>query len=638
MEIIEITGFRTGLDESGVNFLDPKDAFDTMQNAFIYRQVLQSRKGFVRFANRLDDETRVMGIFENILPSQERELLVISKEFLYRYNTTTDEFDQIPFNARILALDPSFNFGIVGNEEYVSGTTYLTKTGAQRFVFTGMGMQVAPLTGGQDNSAVYFYDGTSVGDFFCALDNPDTQEPAASIGDVVRAVAVLFFGERLNLFVPTCVPSSGQVTYNQGVLFSGIRDSGGNGDKFNVPGSGLIQFDTPDLMKMAKILGDVIIAEFENSNWALEKTRDAFNPYFPRKIPSVLGIDAPFSAVQWNYEIKGLGKTGATTTDGRQALRFDNKIPFFTQDTIDAEQFDLTYGGFDRINGQFLWAYRNTLSNLADITQNETLVYNYEEKTWSIYDWRFSCFGQTIQGISLAWDDIDEANNPAWARWDETEEVWNKIGQTTAEYKTLAGDNYGFVYEINQDFDDYFVNISAITQAPNAIVTIDPSAFQIGDRVRFSNVSGMTQINELIGTVLAATDTTITMDINTTNFSAYVSGGSVSKTIAFQIKTIPINPWREAGRMIIVSHVEFLLATHGEGFFVDIFMDEEDTPFKTAFVASPSNTTKKRVWVEVEVNQEADFISLVLRNESVGNQMKLTSIRIHCEAGLETNP
>jgi len=725
MEIYEITGFRSGLDREGVSFLDPKDAFEALRNAYIYRQVLQSRLGFFQFGNRLSrdistvtlDQTtsagtqtiivdlladtgiqtpsirsgepdamlipgtvtfnvdggtaiwndsvtpgiltptagsaapgtinyvtgeavlnftgavmaglpiqtffeyapglRVMGIFENILPDSTRELVVVDKNYFYKYNSSTDVFDWVPFNSAV----PIIAFGITSNDDYVSGTTYLTATGTQRFVFTGRGM-----------TDVYFFDGTDVKRFTNTTDNPNYAAPPQ--GTLTRATTVLFFGERINFFVPVV----GGLTYQQGVLFSGIRDAGGNGDKFNVPGSGLLNFDTSEIMKMAIILGDVIIANFQMSNWSLEKTRDAFNPYFPRKIPSVLGTDAGFSAVSWNYEVKSLGKTGAITTDGRQSLRFDNKVPFFTADEMDQSEFELTYGGFDRINGQFLFSFRGNLSQLTAITQDQVLVYNYEESTWAVYDQRFSVFGQTTQGHDLAWDDIDGTQNPAWARMDETEDVWNKIGIESTVQKTLAGDNDGFIYQINADYDDYFVNVTNITQASAAVVTVDPSAFEIGDRVVFVNVEGMTQINSMIGTVVAASVTSITVNIDTRNFDAYTSAGTVSKLIAFEAETIPFNPWRAAGRMINMSHVEFLIDTNAGDMFVDLYIDEEEAPFKTAYISSPNTTTKQKVWVMVEVNQEANFITIVMRNESAGFQTRVTSMRIHCEAGLLTNP
>lgn len=612
MDIYEISGFKTGIDLSGVNFLSPADSFENLENGFIYRQELVSRLGFSQFASRLDDNTRVMGIFEDVLPDGTRELLVCSKSFLYVYNSGTNTFDQIPNNVAG-STDP---FGISDNEDYVSGTTYLTKTGKRRFIFTGRGM-----------TDIYFYDGENDVQSF-TKDNDDYSPPPA--GELTRAKRVIGFGERLNFFAPVIEGFE----QNQSVLFSGIRDISGNGDKFDVSSSGTITADTYEEMKGAFILGNIIIMTFNRSNWSLEKTRDNFNPYFSKKIPSVLGTDAGFSAVSWDYEVKTIGKTGLLTTDGRQSKRFDNLIPHFTDDNISNIDFQLTYGGFDRRNGQFLFSYLDSLSNIDPTTQDKVLVYNYEEKTWAINDQRFSVFGQTDAGHNLVWNDIDETQDPSWARMDTTEETWNKIGIGEQIQKTLAGDNLGFVYEINQSFDDYFVMITAISQTSSAVITIDEAAFQLGDRLIFQNVEGMTEINGLIGTVtLVSSVTSVTVDINSTNFTTYTQNGSISKTIDFRANLIPFNPYREQGRLCYVSHLEFLLNNQTGGLNVDILMDEEQSLFKTVELTTSSLSIKAREWITVIVNQEADFLNFVLRRESAQNQTIIPAIRIHASLG-----
>ncbi len=613
MDVYEVTGLRKGIDQSGVNFLSPVDSFQNLANGYVYRQILQSRLGFVQFANRLSAGIRVMGIFENTIPTDgSRQLLVVDKDFLYRYDSGTNTFIQVPDTSSVAV----YPFGITNNEDYVSGTTYLTKTGSQRFVFTGKGM-----------TDVYFYDGVGVKRFTNTTDNPDYQAPAA--GALINATTVLWFGERINFFAPFI----GATHYNQAVLYSGLRDTAGNGDKFNVPGSGLLSADTYEVMKSAIILGDVVIENFQRSSWVLEKTRDVFNPYFTRKIPSVLGTDAGFSAVQYNYEVKSHGQTGMITVDGRQSLRFDNNLPYFTQNDVDQQLFELTYGGFDRNNAQFLFAYRSNTSNLASDTQDKVLVYNYEESSFSINDERFSVFGQTIDGKNLVWNDIDETQNPSWARMDETEEVWDKIGIEAQAQKTLAGDDLGFIYEINKDYDDYFVNVTNITNGGAAIVTVDESAFQIGDIVIFANVQGMTEINGLSAIVTAASVTSITVNIDTNDFTPYTSGGTVSKMIDFSAQMIPFNPYRSIGRRIYMSHVEFLINTNGSDMFVDFYADEEEFLFKTSKVASQDNTTKNRVWVDVAVNQEAEFISFIMRSLTASTQLLITSIRMYCSPG-----
>ena len=708
MQVYEITGFQTGVSREGVNFLQPSDSFQNVRNGYIYRQVLQSRKGFRKFSFGYDAgagatghlPTRVMGIFQNILTlTSQTETLVFDENFAYKYNDGTNEFDRISFAGSLAAYG---GFALTDRENYISGTTYPDKSGGNRFVFTGKGMD-----------HVFFYDGVNILDYTSVADNPDYVTFAGKTLD--KATHVFWFGERLNFIAPTL----SAVLSPQGILYSGIRDSSGKGDSYNAAGSGLLEIDTYELIKGAVILGDRIVLNVSQSNWIVEKTRDAFNPYFVRKIPSVLGTDASFSPAVWNDEIRSVGKTGIISTDGRQSLRVDNKIPFFTANEIDALEFEQTYGGFDRITSQFMWSYVDS-GSVAGSTANRVLVNNYEEKSWSVYDQRFSCFGETIEGQNLTWNEIDETQNPAWARMDTTEETWNKIGVSKEVYKTLAGDDLGFIYELNQDFDDYFVAIETpgITKATEAVITTDDQALQVGDRIFIKDVSGMTEINNIIATVTARTISTVTVNVDSSEFSTWTSGGTLSKPIDFYAETVPFNPFRSEGQQCRISHIEFLIDTNSGNLRLDILMDGETTPFKSNILLQPgkivsgnvtaidisndptieittintiglrngdfvaftnvggttelngvtyaianlTGTTfeiqqtgasaftsggtwafnqpqlKNREWISVAVNNTADFMVLAMRQESVSDQVRVTSIRIHAEpAGATTD-
>ena len=660
MEIYEITGFRTGVANDGVNFLSPADSFQNITNGFIYRQVLQSRQGIAIFGSRLADKSRVMGIFEHIPPSpQEKELLVFDCNFLYKYNAITDEFDQIPFGG---SMSGYLGFNITSKSQYISGTSYPTSqlksdgsanakyiNYGNRFVFTSEG--ITPNTNG---SSIFAYDGTSVTDFTDTSDNPNYAEPTQ--GQLLQARYVIWFGERLNFIVPTIkinVTSLPSI-FNQGILYSGIRTINGNGDKFNVPGSGMLQADTPEVCTGCVILGQIIALNFIRSNWTLEKTRDAFNPYFIRKIPSVEGTNANFSAVSWYDTVKSLGKTGIVGTDGRQSLRVDNKIPFFTQDVIDQVNFNLTYGGFDRVNNQFLWTY--LLSGSEASTQNQVLVGNYEEDTWSVYDIRLSVLGQTDLGQNIPWEGIEFVapdGDPSWARWDTTEEIWNEIGLGLAVQKTLAGDDLGFIYDLNQDYDDYFANITAITPGVTTTLTVQASGFKAGDFVVVQTVEGMTQLNNFDPSlnvtdpdyienninyipweVIEPTDaTTVTLRVNSTEFDAYTTGGTISKPIDFSAELIPFNPYRSIGRLCYISHVEFLIDSSGGFLKVSVYQDEEGSPFKENVLLLPKATRQRREWITMTVDNEANFMTFVLNQSSPAVPVKVTSIRIHCQQG-----
>lgn len=79
-------------------------------------------------------------------------------------------------------------------------------------------------------------------------------------------------------------------------------------------------------------------------------------------------------------------------------------------------------------------------------------------------------------------------------------------------------------------FADNITNaITGITQAASAVVTVGSShVLRANDVVHFSSVVGMTQINGLRGTITSVGATTVTVDIDTTLFTAYSSGGTLN--------------------------------------------------------------------------------------------------------------
>jgi len=631
MDVYEITAYQDGIDDGDVNYLSPEDSFDKLENGFVYRQVLQSRMGVGYFAPRLAFMTRIFGIFEHTKPDSTRELLAFDQFALYKYNTGTGIFDFVPFGGSMVGYT---GFNIAAKDLYISGVSYPTAGNLPRFVFCGEG--ITPNAAG---SSIFFYDGVDVKDYTSVVDNPNYAPPPG--GALNSASYVVWFNERINFIVPVIAG----IEYNQGTLYSGIRTVSGNGDKFNVAGSGLFQADTYQAITGVTLLGQIMIHNYDRMAYTMEKTRDAFNPYFGRAVPGVLGTNAKFSAVSWNDTVRSIGRTGILGTDGRSNLRVDNKIPYFTANEIDQTLFNLTYGGFDRLNNQFLWAYKQSES--SGITQDMVLVGNYEENTWSVFDQRFSVFGQTDIGLNLTWDQIEAASgNPSWATWDTTEEIWDRIGLGGSVQKTLAGDDQGFIYELNQDFDDYYTTISAVTTGATTTLTVAATAVLPGDLVTISNVEGMIELNNFdestntqtqeLYEVISATSTSIVINVDSTLFSPYtLNTGNLSKIIKFKAQTIPFNPYRAEGRRIFISHVEFFIENTGGSLLVDVFADQQTTPFKENCLMKPSSNSVEQTgeWCEMVVNQEANFLTFVMKQSSPAVQLRLTSMRLHCEPG-----
>jgi hypothetical protein len=71
-------------------------------------------------------------------------------------------------------------------------------------------------------------------------------------------------------------------------------------------------------------------------------------------------------------------------------------------------------------------------------------------------------------------------------------------------------------------------SITGITKAASAVVTVGSHTFVVNESVYFSGNAGMTEINGLRGTITSTDATHITVNINSTAFSTWTSGGTVN--------------------------------------------------------------------------------------------------------------
>lgn len=77
-------------------------------------------------------------------------------------------------------------------------------------------------------------------------------------------------------------------------------------------------------------------------------------------------------------------------------------------------------------------------------------------------------------------------------------------------------------------FTNYTKAITGITKATSAVITVGSHTFNTGDSVHISGVSGMTQINGQRAFITAKDATTITVQINSSAYSTYTSGGNIN--------------------------------------------------------------------------------------------------------------
>lgn len=70
----------------------------------------------------------------------------------------------------------------------------------------------------------------------------------------------------------------------------------------------------------------------------------------------------------------------------------------------------------------------------------------------------------------------------------------------------------------------YAADITNITNTFPAIITANNS-FKLGNVLQIYDVSGMTQMNDKVGNIISSNSTTISINIDATAFSTYLSGG-----------------------------------------------------------------------------------------------------------------
>lgn len=88
------------------------------------------------------------------------------------------------------------------------------------------------------------------------------------------------------------------------------------------------------------------------------------------------------------------------------------------------------------------------------------------------------------------------------------------------------------------------ITVTAISKAFRAEITGN-NTLKVGDRVTFASVSGMTEINGLVGNVVAASGTAFCVDIDSRGFTTYTSGGTatpVAWTEIEEVKSVQFSP------------------------------------------------------------------------------------------------
>jgi hypothetical protein len=268
-----------------------------------------------------------------------------------------------------------------------------------------------------------------------------------------------------------------------------------------------------------------------------------------------------------------LGQTRNTDIAGKVTglgvgIRYDGvEVPFFshtrkvkyydsvTDDTIEVGSNLLPAGA----SGEDVWvqAYQNLAGSFVYLGSPNSGVYKIPvanpgsavDQAVNNYRWGVFHVGQnrvfagqrngTVAGnqdkTGLYLSYIDKALLSSYTQI--TGEVYGTGDGVTlifAHTATNAGSSRTLMYPSIYAPIDAGKTTTAITQAADAQVTANAHGLVVGDFVVLSGVVGMTQINNVIATVISVIDANnVTIDTDSTAFTAYSSGGKIYKAERF---------------------------------------------------------------------------------------------------------
>jgi len=452
---------KSGLRLDKAPWLLPQDAFEKLEDCYLQKGVLKKRHGYTHFADfvHVDNapfgsgafgagkfgigrvETKpgyaIMGIY-NFYYGNSEQLLVFDTQRANKYNTATDLCDDLTtLNVRfksgqtqILAGDTitgatSGDTAIViatvlGNGAWAdsdaSGTLVLSSASAGDFEADGEnitvhGSTVAALTEscsldeftGDDSNFFWFENWRSIGYITNNVDqirkyngsyltkyNIDLDVEGGPDNDINTCLMIFHMKGRMVLLSTT----ERGVSHKQRIRWAQINSTTfRDADWLDAP--------RDDWIVAADFIGGDLIVWFERGVMKVVYTGDPDTPFRWEEIDSVEGCYATMSLVSFSDEMIGVGPTRFVSCDGREVRGVDEKIPDLML-TMNQSAIGYCYGIVIEEMRQALISYPS-----ADASKpNKTLVLNYEEDNFSIFNLPAHVFGYSALLETIALDDM----------------------------------------------------------------------------------------------------------------------------------------------------------------------------------------------------------------------------------------
>lgn len=363
---------------------------------------------------------------------------------------------------------------------------------------------------------------------------------------------------------------------------------------------------------------DVVLVGFTNRRTRFVYSGNDLDPFQFYSINSEIGSAATFSGVTLDRGDLTIGAYGLAMTTQVSTQRIDLEIPDLVfninnlnngyQKVSAARDFFREWVYFTYPSADSPWKY-----------PTQSFFYNYRDNTWGVFFENYTSHGLfriSTGGLNLVWSNVQNTY-PTWNSWNNP---WNASNVTFGFPTVCAGNQQGFVMLLDQGTDEdasgYVQTVTVLDEytlqinSPNHCLMNGGPAFQVGDYLLLSNMTGATILNDQIGAVsLIPSGNSFDTDNFKLSFtdkhgyvSGYVPGSGLFARLCqpfFQTKQFPTY-WND-GRQVRLGVQKYLLdnTTSGE-ITVNIYLSQNpDDPWTSNSIIPPSSPNNSLIYSNV---------------------------------------
>lgn len=417
---------------------------------------------------------------------------------------------------------------------------------------------------------------------------------------------------------------------------------------------GFLDIPTSEDIVSVGFVRDNLVIYCERSTWQLRYTGRSIAPFQIEKVNSELGGEGPFSAVQFDTSLVGIGDKGIVECDSYKSERIDIKIPDFVFNIQDANNGAYRVHGIrDFINRLAYWtvplaSQYAPIGLSSQIFPNTRLVYNYENDSWALFNDSLTTLGTYQPQSGRNWLNT----KVPWIRCDFP---WIST-QAQGIPAIVGGNQQGFIEYLNQlttnDVSLFISNITPNTTTPTVITSPNHNMstdFVIGisgipNGSPYANLNG-----GVFSIVVVDANTFMLWKYNATSdqfdipqldapAGSYVGGGLINLRENFSVQSKKFN-FLDQGQSIQMGYLDILMSSTSReqpgaiSFFVYLNYDDNlvsntspqneindyslvsnpDTFFNSVIPTTQSNLSSiegSKFWQRVYCPTRANFLTL----------------------------